>query len=121
MSRLLFVANLIHDLRCDQSGSFSSRQDRDTIAFARSTNARSQGAPNQVGNDAPSRGAPPCCEFLGRLEHVLVDIQSGPRRHDRHASSISCQTPFGGSENEGAARVTGKDSGELFFGIEALG
>ena len=93
MSRLLFVANLIHHLRRDSPARFRAGKIGTPLRLRA---LRSRGAKALRTRSEMTRPAvvpPPGCEFLGRLKHVLVDIQGGPHGYDHHASNIRCQTP----------------------------
>jgi len=63
---------------------------------------RGEAAPRQSGYHLPRRAAFALSQFFGRLQHIVVDIQSRPHEPDAIASPPQSQIPFRLKRRRGA-------------------
>ena len=77
---LWFVAQPIHNFRSHYARPSSFGQERHPIAPARGLVFRRERSSGQLRKNSPGRSSPLRREFLGALQHVLVDIECGSHR-----------------------------------------
>jgi hypothetical protein len=86
-----FVAEPIHDLRCDESSISSLGQHRHSITLARGSISRYQRAASEVRKYPTSRGSPLSRQLLSGLQYVFVDIQCSSHLYSipHHTSDVN--------------------------------
>src|SRR5580692_2186750 len=92
--RLGFVAESIHDLRCDESSISALGQHRNAITLARGSIPRYQRTASEIRKYPTSRGSSLSRQLLSSLQHVFINIQCSSHLYSITHQTSDVNTPF---------------------------